>query len=424
MNRSWRKAWVAGCVASVTLALCVWISWRPTSVNGPLAGVLAALGGASALAVAVCLADALRYRRAFWHVQGGGAALSTGRVDRQALRERRHHETVAGLRRQLEQLSAIRDLALIANDDVQLERVLERSLEVLGGLLGAREIAIFLVEGPEQRLEPVAQRLGNTVKIRGLHSMERVKAREADRAHEVRRTTVKSARGQVRVGSLLVADGEVIGALEVRIPEEALFREVRELAREVESLAKHIALAIRKPTLYDRAVVDGLTRLYTKRHFQEQVGLHMAQRRRLGTPLSLVILDVDHFKQVNDVHGHVAGDLVLAEVARRVQHEIRAYDQAFRYGGEEVVVLAPNTPLDEAVGLAERLRVILRDTPIDTGETQLTITASFGVAEFDPDAHADAPALVEAADQHLYTAQRSGRDQVQPQLTAAPAQAA
>ena len=118
--------------------------------------------------------------------------------------------------------------------------------------------------------------------------------------------------------------------------------------------AKPIALAISKPTLYDRAVVDSLTRLYTKRHFLEQTRLYMAQRARLGTPLSLIILDVDRFKSVNDVHGHVAGDLVLAEVARRLKKGVRGYDLVFRYGGEEMIVLSPNTPKADAVKLAEQ----------------------------------------------------------------------
>lgn len=401
----------AGC-----LALVAWLSWAPTEGGQTAVALLTALGAAAAVSALVFALDASRIRRAFAHLRGGGAALGgTAAPEKDRLREQRQQETVAQLRRQVEQLSAIRDLALIANDDIDLERILERALVVLGGLLDAREIAIYLQEGPERLLVPVAHRLGERIRVRGAKTKAmKVAPREAVRALEARRTIVEAnGKAGARAAALLVAEGEIMGALEVRLPRTAHLPGSRDLGRELEGLAKHIALAIRKPTLYDRAVVDSLTKLYTKRHFMEQVNQHMAQRTRLGTPLSLIILDVDHFKRVNDEHGHVAGDLVLAEVARRVKKGIRGYDQAFRYGGEEVVVLLPNTGLEDAAALAERLRQGLRRTPIPTGgEARLRITASFGVAEYRPEAMDGVPAFVEAADQCLYQAKHGGRDQV------------
>lgn len=397
-------------------------SWSPGPAGQALSGALAALAGGAGISGLCFALDSLRIRRAFAHLRGGGASLKAGASPARSDRHERHQqETVFRLRRQVEQLSAIRDLALIANDDVCLERVLERALRVMGDLLAAREIAVFLVED-QDTLRPVGHRLGDRIEVAPANGSLRVRSREAARALEEQRTIVvgKGSSG-MRAATLLVAEGEVIGALEVRLEPEPHQPEPRELGRELEALAKHVALAIRKPTLYDRAVVDGLTRLYTKRHFMEQVQQHMAQRRRLGTPLSLVILDVDHFKQVNDVHGHVAGDLTLAEVAKRVRGAIRGYDQAFRYGGEEVVVLLPNTELEAAVGLAERLREIIRTETIDCGEgKQLEIRASFGVAEFDPERMEDTGALVEAADQHLYRAKKGGRDRVCSALDADP----
>lgn len=379
-------------------------------------------GGAGVTALCFGL-DSARIRRAFQHLRKGGASLkgeaSAARSDRH---DRVQQETVFRLRRQVEQLSAIRDLALIANADVCLERVLERALQVMGGFLGAREIAVFLLED-EDTLRPVGHRLGERIEVASESVELRVRAREAAQALEERRTIVTGGgRSGLQAATLLVADGEIMGAIEVRLSADPHRTEPREIGLELEGLAKHVALAIRKPTLYDRAVVDGLTRLYTKRHFLEQVEQHMAQRRRLGTPLSLVLLDVDHFKQVNDVHGHVAGDLTLAEVAKRVKSTIRGYDQAFRYGGEEVVIMLPNTELSAAVGLAERLRLIISGDAIDAGEgKQLQIKASFGVAEFDPSLMENSSALVEAADQCLYQAKHGGRNQVRSALDGAPA---
>lgn len=402
---------------AAALGFAAWMQWSDAAAGRTLTAVVAALGGASAVAALACALDAARMRRAFSHLRGGGGALGWEPPERQRMREQRQHEIVARLGRQVELLSAIRDLALIANDDVRFEAVLERALPVLGGFLGAREISIFLLEGPREALVPVAQLLGERTRVRGERPLL-LEPSDALKALEARRTVVEAGRGGLRAAALLVADGEVVGALEVRMPRGGEERDPQELGRELENLAKHVALVLRKPTLYDRAVLDGLTGLYTKRHFQEQARHLMAQRCRLGTPLSLVILDVDHFKKVNDVHGHVAGDAVLAEVARRVRGEVRAYDQAFRYGGEEVVVLLPNAALADAVALAERLRQKLRRSAIRSGEVEIPVTASFGVAEYDPRSMPDVETFLGEADGHLYRAKRAGRDQVQSRLSA------
>ncbi len=405
--------------AVASLGVGAYLSWSEGPGGGLLTAAAASLGAAAGLSACAFALDAARIRRAFAHLRAGGAALGWEPPERQRAREQRQHETVVHLRRQVEQLSAIRDLALIANDDVCFERILERALAVLGGLLDAREITIYLCEGPERAPQAVAHRLGERVRVRGERPL-RVEPREAAVALEARRTVVEAPRGSgLRAAALLVADGEVMGALEVRLGRNAFIDpDPRALAREMEGLAKHIALAIRKPTLYDRAVIDSLTKLYTKRHFMEQAQQHMARRVRLSTPLSLIILDIDHFKQVNDVHGHVAGDIILAEVGRRVKGTIRGYDQGFRFGGEEIIILTPGTGLEDAVGLAERLREILRRLPVDTGEVKVPVTASFGVTEYDPDRHTHVEALLEEADRCLYRAKHGGRDRVESPLSA------
>ncbi|MCA8925769.1 MAG: GGDEF domain-containing protein [Planctomycetes bacterium] len=403
------KVLIAG--AALTLATAVGLAWF--SEPGWLNGLLLIGGAWSASCAGVFAWDAHRVRRALGHLVGGGAALGAEAKSR-AAREQRSHELLARMQRQVELLSAIRDLALIANDDVSFARILGRGLGVLGGFFGAREITVFL-EAPntEHGLEAVAHHFGGKTRVCRQGELG-IRPIESLRAWDEQRTVLpEPGRGGLRAACLLVADGEVMGALEVRLPPDQLERDLSELGRELEALAKHVALAIRKPTLYDRAVVDALTGLYTKRHFQEQVRQHIAQRMRLGTPLSLVILDVDHFKQVNDVHGHVAGDAVLAEVAKRVRGEIRGYDQAFRYGGEEVVILSPNTGLEDAVALAERLRERLRSERVETGEARIQVTASFGVSEFLPGSMSSPAEFLEAADQALYRAKRGGRDQVQ-----------
>ena len=153
------------------------------------------------------------------------------------------------------------------------------------------------------------------------------------------------------------------------------------------------------------ATHDGLTGLANRRVFDEELAADVRRAHRDGAPFSLVVLDVDHFKSVNDVHGHQAGDEVLRRVAAALADATRDTDLAARYGGEEFVVLLRGCGRRDALASAEKLRsaAVLRDGPV-------RVTVSAGVASF-PDQAADGPALVEAADAALYEAKHHGRDQ-------------
>jgi diguanylate cyclase (GGDEF)-like protein len=158
--------------------------------------------------------------------------------------------------------------------------------------------------------------------------------------------------------------------------------------------------------LAQAAVTDGLTGLKNHRAFQE--ALHSAARmaERLQQPMSLVMFDIDHFKQFNDRFGHPAGDELLRQVAQVLRESARAYDVAARYGGEEFALLLPNTTLEQAVQVAERLRQQIRAIE----NRHAPVSASFGVATY---RHGTPPAtLVYEADAALYRAKRNGRDQV------------
>lgn len=155
------------------------------------------------------------------------------------------------------------------------------------------------------------------------------------------------------------------------------------------------------------AVTDGLTGLYNRRHLMtvlDRLGAEPA-----GRPVSLLVVDLDHFKLVNDTYGHLAGDAVLAAAATRITATARATDVVARYGGEEFVLLLADTDGPEAARLAERIRHALRDTPIAAGDALIAVTASIGVATSPGGAM---PQLLEAADRALYRAKAQGRDRV------------
>jgi diguanylate cyclase (GGDEF)-like protein len=145
---------------------------------------------------------------------------------------------------------------------------------------------------------------------------------------------------------------------------------------------------------------------------QEALDREVKRVGRTGQPLSLIMLDIDHFKSVNDTYGHPAGDTLLRTLAEVVQRQIRAEDVACRYGGEEFAIILPNSPLDSARRCAERIREELRSLTVEhKGQSLGRITLSLGVASF-PEHGPTAEALVQAADAALYQAKRGGRDQV------------
>ena len=153
------------------------------------------------------------------------------------------------------------------------------------------------------------------------------------------------------------------------------------------------------------AVTDGLTGLYNRRYLTER----MAEQDAEGGAVSLLVVDLDHFKRVNDTFGHVAGDTVLREAAARIASVCRATDVVARYGGEEFVVLLPDTGEEEARRLAERIRTTLRQAPVADSAGSIPITASVGVATR---AGAGIHRLMESADRALYRAKEEGRDRV------------
>jgi len=162
-----------------------------------------------------------------------------------------------------------------------------------------------------------------------------------------------------------------------------------------------------------RASFDALTSLRNRRSFNERLRSEFARWRRYGTPLSLVLLDIDDFKRVNDTYGHWAGDEVLSGVAGRLRHGLRVTDEAYRVGGEEFALLLPQTRAEDGLVVAERVRAAVagRSFPLSEGGP-VRVTVSLGLAEI----RADMPAqkdLYTAADRALYRAKALGKNRLE-----------
>jgi two-component system cell cycle response regulator len=178
--------------------------------------------------------------------------------------------------------------------------------------------------------------------------------------------------------------------------------------RYAERLRDNVQLSI------EMAITDALTGLYNRRYMETHVGTLVDQAISRGKPLSVLMLDIDYFKSINDTHGHDAGDDVLQDFATRIRKSIRGIDLACRYGGEEFVVVMPETDMAVATMVAERLRrrIASEPFPIQKGTRMIEVTISIGIAALGP--NDDAAAVIKRADQALYRAKRDGRNRVVP----------
>ncbi len=160
------------------------------------------------------------------------------------------------------------------------------------------------------------------------------------------------------------------------------------------------------------AVFDTLTALYNRRYFEERLAMEAQKAFFSGSFLSLVMVDIDHFKKVNDTFGHTEGDKVLKEIGSLLKASVRKKDTVARYGGEEFVLILPEAGLEEAAMISERIRQLVEKTLFDVGEAHLHLTVSLGIATFPSHHPRTKEDLVKMADQALYDAKRGGRNRV------------
>lgn len=208
----------------------------------------------------------------------------------------------------------------------------------------------------------------------------------------------------------ITAGGQILGV--VGVPESAQgFTESRRGA--LIATATLLGISLRNAELFrdvrENSLRDGLTGCFNRMHALEVIDVELRRARRTQAPVSLIMFDLDHFKEINDKFGHLCGDAVLAAVGARMPDVLRGSDLKCRYGGEEFLILLPETPLEGAKRVADTLRRELAELPIKWKDHSLGITASFGVAGALP-SETDAQALIGRADEALYRAKEQGRN--------------
>jgi diguanylate cyclase (GGDEF)-like protein len=316
---------------------------------------------------------------------------------------------------ELEQLAQMGHDLEDANDPLSVGDVL---LEALNDTFGFRRMALFEVVDSEPRMLTARGLLDATVSDFSLGEESILRfvndRRQTILVSEIEQNAdpwlaaiMPNARNLAVVP--LVADG-VVGVLVVETGQKAGSRIERRVVATIERYAGHAALAMRNANLLARvqqmAVTDGLTQLANRRAFDRSLDRELARAARTDGRLSIVLLDIDHFKLLNDNHGHVVGDSVLKQIGQALLACGREYDTIARYGGEEFAAVLPGCSSGLAMQVAERLRVAVQEAATD-----VKVTARAGVATYPYDG-IDVAGLLNAADQALYASKRAGRNQV------------
>ncbi|HPV20664.1 MAG TPA: GGDEF domain-containing protein, partial [bacterium] len=214
---------------------------------------------------------------------------------------------------------------------------------------------------------------------------------------------------------LITFNNDIKGTVTILTDNSEKFESLRNQTTSIRMIYKVVSSALNNLEMYEKVEelsnVDGLTGLYNRRYFQDMIERMVMESSRTGTPLSMIMLDIDHFKAVNDTYGHKAGDDVIRFLSRTVKNNVRKVDVAARYGGEEFVVLLHNTNVEGAARLAEKIRILVKDSTINADGSHINITSSFGVSSF-PSISMSSGDLVKNSDQALYFSKENGRNKV------------
>jgi diguanylate cyclase (GGDEF)-like protein len=315
-------------------------------------------------------------------------------------------------------LEVLLDLTRTLAQERELQAALQATVGAAMGLLpcdhaslrlldDARELMSIARTGAGANAAPARFRVGEGVL--GVVAETGEAARIEDTASDprfARRATGFDVRSIV--AAPMIAGGRVVGVLSASSAEPRAFAE-RDLSL-AQLLANCAVPAIESARLTQLAVTDDLTRALNQRALGPRLDEEVARAGSLGRPLSVLMLDIDHFKQVNDTLGHAAGDEVLRAFVERVRSEVRSADAVFRRGGEEFLLVMPSAGSSVATAVAERIRARVAGTLFETSRGAVAVTVSIGVATW---SDSETAASLEArADEALYAAKREGRDRV------------
>lgn len=321
------------------------------------------------------------------------------------------------LEREIAQMTEVYHVTKETSRAMHLRELFEASIRITPKLLAARGMRLIdLSRDPAQALRAVRSADGRLV-IEPTNSLQEMEQAVIDQALKTGRPASAGAKelacrlpeGMSRVAwAPLWRDQKTIGVL---VADELPDEQIPILA----IVANQLSLQLARIHLYEQveamAVTDSLTGVFVRRYFMERAQEELTRAQRHTLSCTLLMVDLDRFKQKNDTYGHLTGDVVLKDVAGLLQRNLREIDLMARYGGEEFIILLIETSVEAAMPIAQRLRQLVELHPIRAYDELLTQTVSIGTAGF-PEHAKTLEALIERADQALYTAKRGGRNQV------------
>jgi diguanylate cyclase (GGDEF)-like protein len=207
---------------------------------------------------------------------------------------------------------------------------------------------------------------------------------------------------------------ELFGVIRLAEESEARYQELEQRMLSIQR--ENLDLTVKNRLLSEVSSRDALTGLYNRWFVVEKIDSEINRALRHGSPMSLLMLDIDHFKRINDTFGHPAGDQVLQAIGKLLRESCRVYDVPGRYGGEEFCIVLPETKVGNTTVVAERIRSRLESTELQCGDTSIVVTASMGIAGMEAGDAADIlspAALIDRADRALYTAKNRGRNRIE-----------
>lgn len=340
------------------------------------------------------------------------------------------NKRIADLERKIRELTVFHEIGKALTSTLDLSRVLETIMEQISSLFRPHTWSLLLLDPETQelhfeiavgeaaeKLKPVRLKLGEGVA--GWVALNAEPVFIADAANDTRFTT--------RVDSITSMETRTIAAVPIRGRERVLgvieiinAAKVARFGEEdiflLQALADYAAIAIENARhmqrIHELTITDDCTRLFNSRHLHNVLESEIYRSSRYGYEFSLIFLDLDHFKQVNDTHGHLVGSKLLSQVGNLIKEHLRMIDFAFRYGGDEFVVLLPQTGKEAAMNAARRLRRLVNDAVFLREEgLNLKVTASIGLASYPEDARTKNE-LVRLADEAMYLVKNTVRDSV------------
>ncbi|RJO71740.1 MAG: sensor domain-containing diguanylate cyclase [Myxococcales bacterium] len=320
-------------------------------------------------------------------------------------------------------LTQINEVSKKLNSTLELSQIIKHTIQELPMLLNAGKCSIFLYDAETEELVMAAHNHydldknmdlrisihSNRLIARAVQGGKSILIRDIEKEFGLKNRSKYASKSSMI--TVLKSGDQLLGIINVNDKLDGTDFTDSDFSI-VLNINEHLATAISNASLFAQtrrlSITDGLTELYTHRYFQETLDREATRSHRYKSALSLMMLDIDHFKKVNDTYGHQAGDAVLQEVARLLRTLLRRTDYACRYGGEEFAVILTDTPLENSVISAERVRRAVEEKVILFGEQTIRVTVSIGLSGCEPTTtKAD---IIEAADRALYRAKRAGRN--------------